>query len=82
MSNLTREARRLVTALDDLGFNADDDSISGADTVDVIANYIDLLNKLPALAELSDAVGTFLQPGDITQRYDALKSAFDNLEKS
>jgi hypothetical protein len=80
MNTLKRDARRLVQALDDLGFNADD-SINGGDTVDVIANYMPVLNKLPALVELHEAVGKFLKLGAIHQEnYDALIAAFDKVK--
>lgn len=79
---LLTESQRFMEALEDLGFNGDD-RVSGADTVDVIARYLPLLNQLPALAKLAmhaellvKARGRF----HTEQNYKALATALDDLK--
>jgi hypothetical protein len=53
------QARLLVAALEGLGFNADE-PVSGADTVDVIARYMPLLNRLPTLVDVAEKAEALL----------------------
>jgi hypothetical protein len=83
-SKLLAQSQRFVQALDELGFNADA-GVSGADTVDVICWHLPLLNKLPALCELADAVGTFLsakvpEDGSYSQIIEPLLAAHTKLK--
>lgn len=78
---LTAQANGFVLSLDELGFGDPDNDISGADTVDVICHYEELLRRLPALAELAGAVDKFLaRPDDFGSNYEALVEAFDKVK--
>jgi hypothetical protein len=77
---LMSDAARLAEALDDLGFNADE-SISGADTVDVIARYMPLLRALPALAQLAAHADLLIRHGG-GHNHTALAQALSDLKEN
>jgi hypothetical protein len=72
------ETQRFMGALEELGFG-DDGDISGADTVDVINDYLPLLRHLPALAQLATHADLLVRCGG-GHNHRALAQALNELK--
>lgn len=79
-TKLTAQATRLVRDLKRLRFGTDDD-ISGADTVDAVNRHLELLRKLPALAELAEVAEACRVAGGRDEFANHLARLYDALNK-